>query len=104
MNRIGLRTLFSKETRRFLKVPGQTLSSYNMHKDYHTVDDEEDRVDFAHLDLAVRACLAAAQTLADGSQRVGWVQPPEEKDKPGAPGESKGGRPEAKPEGKPAPK
>jgi ABC-2 type transport system permease protein len=26
MNRIGLRTLFSKETRRFLKVPGQTLA------------------------------------------------------------------------------
>jgi ABC-2 type transport system permease protein len=26
MNRIGLRTLFTKETRRFLKVPGQTLA------------------------------------------------------------------------------
>jgi ABC-2 type transport system permease protein len=26
MNRIGLRTLFAKETRRFLKVPGQTLA------------------------------------------------------------------------------
>jgi ABC-2 type transport system permease protein len=26
MNRVGLRTLFSKETRRFLKVPGQTLA------------------------------------------------------------------------------
>ena len=26
MNRIGLRTLFGKETRRFLKVPGQTLA------------------------------------------------------------------------------
>jgi len=26
MNRVGLRTLFAKETRRFLKVPGQTLA------------------------------------------------------------------------------
>jgi ABC-2 type transport system permease protein len=26
MNRIGMRTLFAKETRRFLKVPGQTLA------------------------------------------------------------------------------
>ena len=27
MNPVGFRTLFAKETRRFLKVPGQTLAS-----------------------------------------------------------------------------
>ncbi len=43
-------------------VVGQTLSSYNMHRDYHGVDDEADRIDFAHLDACAEAGFLAAMS------------------------------------------
>jgi Iap family predicted aminopeptidase len=47
-------------------VPGHTLSSYNMHREYHTPDDEVDRVDFDHMARAIENVVRAARVLADG--------------------------------------
>ncbi|MEP6618348.1 MAG: M20/M25/M40 family metallo-hydrolase [bacterium] len=47
-------------------VPAHTLSSYNMHDDYHTVADDASRVDFPHMTGVIRAGAAAVRLLADG--------------------------------------
>ena len=47
-------------------VPAHTLSSYNMHDDYHTVRDDVSRVDFAHMTELIRAGASATRLLADG--------------------------------------
>lgn len=47
-------------------IPAHTLSSYNMHHDYHTPADEVSRVDTAHLAALVNAAARAARLLADG--------------------------------------
>ncbi|MEP6731558.1 MAG: M20/M25/M40 family metallo-hydrolase [bacterium] len=47
-------------------VPAHTLSTYNMHDDYHTVRDDVSRVDFAHMTDVIRAGAAATRLLADG--------------------------------------
>jgi hypothetical protein len=48
-------------------IPAHTLSSYNMHKDYHTVNDEVDKVDFAHMTAVINAAVRATRLLADGT-------------------------------------
>ncbi|HYC31533.1 MAG TPA: M20/M25/M40 family metallo-hydrolase [Gemmatimonadales bacterium] len=52
-------------------VPAHTLSSYNLHEDYHKPSDEVERVDFAHLETAVAAITRAVRLLADG-ERPEW--------------------------------
>lgn len=47
-------------------IPAHTLSSYNLHKDYHTVFDDVDRIDFPHVTQVIRAGAMAARLLADG--------------------------------------
>ncbi|MEO5817050.1 MAG: M20/M25/M40 family metallo-hydrolase [Gemmatimonadaceae bacterium] len=47
-------------------VPAHTLSTYNMHDDYHTVRDDVSRVDFAHMTNVIRAAASATRLLADG--------------------------------------
>ena len=47
-------------------IPAHTLSSFNMHTDYHTPDDEVEKVDFAHMTEVIRAGARAARILADG--------------------------------------
>jgi len=47
-------------------VPAHTLSSYNMHTDYHTPQDDITRVDIPHMTSVIRAGAAAARLLADG--------------------------------------
>jgi hypothetical protein len=47
-------------------IPAHTLSSYNLHRDYHTVADDVDKVDFAHMTAVIRAAATAARLLADG--------------------------------------
>jgi len=54
-------------------IPAHTLSSYNMHTDYHTPDDEVDRVDFAHMATVVDAAILAVRALADGP-RPTWKE------------------------------
>ena len=47
-------------------IPAHTLSSYNMHSDYHRPSDEVDAVDFAHMAALVDAAVEAVRFLADG--------------------------------------
>jgi hypothetical protein len=53
-------------------IVAQTLSSYNLHADYHRVDDEVERIDFAHMETAVRTACEAARALADGRIDPRW--------------------------------
>lgn len=54
-------------------IPAHTLSSYGMHTDYHTPDDEVDRVDFSHMTAVVDAAVQAVRFLADGP-RPAWKE------------------------------
>jgi hypothetical protein len=47
-------------------VPAHTLSSFNMHDDYHRPSDDLAHVDIAHMTALIRAGAAAARLLADG--------------------------------------
>jgi hypothetical protein len=47
-------------------IPAHTLSSYNMHEDYHQPSDEVEAVDFQHMAALVDAALEAVRFLADG--------------------------------------
>ncbi|HSG08730.1 MAG TPA: M20/M25/M40 family metallo-hydrolase [Longimicrobiales bacterium] len=47
-------------------IPAHTLSSYNMHGDYHTPADDIDGVDFEHMAAVVDAAVQAVRFLADG--------------------------------------
>ncbi|MFT5197554.1 MAG: hypothetical protein ACI87O_000193 [Planctomycetota bacterium] len=53
-------------------VVGQTLSSYNMHKDYHQVSDEMATIDFEHMAGTARGALAAALLLSNAKDRPSW--------------------------------
>jgi hypothetical protein len=53
-------------------VIGQTLSSYNLHDDYHTVADEPGTLDYAHMQTAARTAYAACRMLADGHLAPEW--------------------------------
>ncbi len=47
-------------------IPAHTLSSYNLHADYHQPSDDVSHVDFAHMTAVIRAGAAATRLLADG--------------------------------------
>jgi Zn-dependent M28 family amino/carboxypeptidase len=47
-------------------IPAHTLSSYNMHTDYHAPSDDADKVDFGHMTEVIRAAARAALILANG--------------------------------------
>ena len=47
-------------------IPAHTVSSFNLHSDYHRPSDDVSRVDFAHMTAVIRAVAAAARLLADG--------------------------------------
>ena len=47
-------------------IPAHTLSSYNLHTDYHKPSDDVDKVDFAHMTGVINAAVKAARILADG--------------------------------------
>jgi hypothetical protein len=54
-------------------VVGQTLSSYNLHTDYHTPADEADKIDFAHMEGCAKAGLAAVELIASGELTPEWT-------------------------------
>jgi hypothetical protein len=54
-------------------VVGQTLSSYNLHKDYHQPSDEADKLDFAHMEAGTQAGLAAVRLVASGALKPAWL-------------------------------
>jgi Zn-dependent M28 family amino/carboxypeptidase len=49
-----------------LGVPAHTISSFNLHPDYHTPDDEADRADPSHMAAVIAATVRAARIAADG--------------------------------------
>lgn len=60
-------------------IPAHTVSSFNLHQDYHRPSDEVDKVDFDHMTAVVDATEAMVRALASGP-RPEWHE---------------GGRPEA---------
>jgi hypothetical protein len=51
-------------------IPAHTLSSFNLHRDYHTPRDEESRIDYGHMVAVIRSAVRAARLLADGPAPV----------------------------------
>jgi hypothetical protein len=47
-------------------IPAHTLSSFGLHADYHTPDDEVERIDFPHMARVVGSAIAAVRLLVDG--------------------------------------
>ena len=47
-------------------IPAHTLSSFNMHTDYHQLTDEVGAVDFAHMAAVINAAVEAVKLLANG--------------------------------------
>jgi hypothetical protein len=54
-----------------LGVVAHTLSSFNLHAEYHTVNDEVELVDFAHMSEMVNLTARAVRLIADGP-RLQW--------------------------------
>ena len=50
----------------YMGIPAHTLSSFNMHADYHRPSDEADAVDFDHMAVVTTATAAAVRILANG--------------------------------------
>jgi hypothetical protein len=51
-------------------IPAQTLSSFNLHGDYHQPSDEVSKIDFTHMNALVSAATKAVQLLANGPAPV----------------------------------
>jgi hypothetical protein len=51
-------------------IPAHTLSSFNLHADYHTARDDASRIDYGHMTAVIRAAVRAARLLADGPAPV----------------------------------
>ncbi len=47
-------------------IPAHTLSSFNLHADYHAPTDDVGRIDFPHMTAVIRAAASAVARLADG--------------------------------------
>ena len=52
-------------------IPAHTLSSFNLHTDYHRPSDEADAMDFDHMTAVISAAARAVKVLADGP-RPDW--------------------------------
>ena len=50
-----------------------TVSSFNLHTDYHRVSDEIETVDFAHMLDAVRSMLEPVRWLANATFKPAWT-------------------------------
>ena len=53
-------------------IVAHTLSSFNMHRDYHMPTDDVSRVDFAHMTSLVDVAVRAARLLADAPRKPEW--------------------------------
>ncbi len=53
-------------------IVAHTLSSYNMHRDYHRPTDDVAHVDFAHMTQLVNVAVRAARLLADSPAKLEW--------------------------------
>jgi hypothetical protein len=55
-------------------VVAQTLSSFNLHGDYHRPSDEADLLDYEHMASCVRVAWRALLTLSLGSLEPAWLE------------------------------
>lgn len=53
-------------------IPAHTLSSFNLHTDYHRVSDEVEHVDFEHMSAVIGEAIRAVRVLTDGP-RPEWL-------------------------------
>ena len=53
-------------------VIAHTVSSYGLHKEYHTPEDEIERVDFAHMTDAILSMLEPVRWLANATFKPAW--------------------------------
>jgi len=53
-------------------IPAHTLSSYNLHTDYHQPADEVAKLDAEHMAGVTRAAIAAVRLLADADEAPAW--------------------------------
>ena len=53
-------------------IVAHTLSSYNMHNDYHQPSDDVAHVDFPHMTRLIDVAVRAARLLADSPTRLEW--------------------------------
>jgi len=53
-------------------IVAHTLSSYNMHNDYHEPSDDVAHVDFAHMTRLIDVAVRAARLLADSPTKLEW--------------------------------
>jgi hypothetical protein len=53
-------------------IVAHTLSSFNMHTDYHEATDDVSRVDFEHMTRLVDVAVRAARLLADSPRALSW--------------------------------
>jgi hypothetical protein len=54
-------------------VPAHTLSTFNLHTDYHQRSDDADTIDYAHMTEVIRSGAEGARMLADGDAPK-WVE------------------------------
>ena len=54
-------------------VVAHTVSSYGLHKEYHTVEDETRLIDYAHMTEAIRSMVKPIRWLANSSFRPAWL-------------------------------
>ncbi len=47
-------------------IPAHTLSTFNLHDDYHTPFDDVDKIDFVHMTSVIQAAVRATRILTDG--------------------------------------
>jgi hypothetical protein len=53
-------------------IVAHTLSSYNMHNDYHQPTDDVSHVDFTHMTQLIDVAVRAARLLADSPTKLEW--------------------------------
>ncbi len=54
-------------------IVGQTLSSFNMHTDYHHTSDEADRLDYEHMESCTRTALQVVRLVAAAGFVPSWA-------------------------------
>ena len=54
-------------------IVAQTLSSYDLHQDYHTVADEADRLDYEHMEEALQPVLKALELALGSDLQPAWL-------------------------------
>jgi Zn-dependent M28 family amino/carboxypeptidase len=55
-------------------IIAQTVSSFGLHKDYHQPSDDLSRIDFPHMEQAIRSMLGPVKWLANTDFKPQWVE------------------------------